>query len=146
MHAARWNSTIFVLRAVTILAMTTACASHLPAIPANVSVGMPTTLPTPRVRRNGAAPEISKMHFSTLDVRRGERWSGQIVTGTNVASVEVRTNLFSIDVPRVNFGRFAFSLDVLDVPPIFIRPYRLRVIARNSAGAGFEEDLPFEIR
>jgi hypothetical protein len=146
MHAARWNSAIFVLRAVTVFAMTTACASHLPAIPANVLVGTPTTLPTPRVQRNGAAPEILKMHFSALDVRRGERWSGQFVTGTNVASVEVRTNLFSIDVPRINFGHFAFTLDVLDVPPIFIRPYRLRVIARNSAGAELEEDLPFEIR
>ncbi len=56
------------------------------------------------------------------------------VTTTNVASVEVRTNLFSINVPRVAYGRFAFRLDVLDTPPIFVRPYRLRVIARNSAG------------
>ena len=146
MHAARWKSAICALRAVTILAMGTACASHAPALPPNVSVGVPAVLPTPRARRNGAAPEIVRMHFSALDVRRGERWSGQFVTGTNVASVEVRTNLFSIDVPRVTFGHFAFALDVLDVPPIFIRHYRLRVIARNSAGAEFEEDLPFEIR
>lgn len=86
------------------------------------------------------------MQFSSLNVRRGERLTGEFVTGTNVASVEVRTNLFSIDVPRTGFGRFAFALDVLDAPPIFIRPYRLRVIARNSAGAAFEQDLPFEIR
>lgn len=86
------------------------------------------------------------MHFSTLDVRRGELFSGEFVTGTNVASIEVRTNLFSIDVPRTGYGRFAFTLDVLDTPPIFIRPFRLRVIARNSAGAEYERDLPFEIR
>ncbi len=86
------------------------------------------------------------MHFSTLQVRRGERFAGEFVTGTNVASVEVRTNLFSIDVPRTGYGRFAFVLNVLDAPPIFIRPYRLRVIARNSAGSEFEQDLPFEIR
>ena len=40
------------------------------------------------------------MHFSSLDVRRGERFSGEFVTSTNVASIEVRTNLFSIDVPH----------------------------------------------
>jgi hypothetical protein len=86
------------------------------------------------------------MRFSSLDVRRGGRWSGEFVTGTNVASVEVRTNLFSIDVPRRTYGRFAFTLDVLDTPPIFVRAYRLRVIARNSAGKAYEEDLPFRIR
>jgi hypothetical protein len=86
------------------------------------------------------------MRFSSLDVRRGGRWSGEFVTGTNVASVEVRTNLFSIDVPRRTYGRFVFTLDVLDTPPIFVRAYRLRVIARNSAGQAYEEDLPFRIR
>jgi hypothetical protein len=86
------------------------------------------------------------MRFSSLDVKRGSTWSGEMVTGTNVASVEVRTNLFSIDVPRRSFGRFAYSLDVLDVPPIFVRSYRLRVLARNSAGIVYEEDLPLRIR
>jgi hypothetical protein len=122
------------------------CASHLPAVPSDVSVGQTRALPTPRVESMGSEPEILGMHFSALEVRRGERFSGEFVTGTNVASVEVRTNLFSIDVPRTGYGRFAFVLNVLDAPPIFIRAYRLRVIARNSAGAEFEQDLPFEIR
>jgi hypothetical protein len=86
------------------------------------------------------------MRFSAAQVRRGETWSGEIVTGTNVASVEVRTSLFSIDVPRTAFGRFAFRLHVFDVPPIFIRAYEVRVIARNSAGAQAEEDFPLRIR
>lgn len=86
------------------------------------------------------------MRFSSLDVRRGQTWSGSIVAGTNVASVEVRTNLFSINVPHVQPGRFVFVLEVLDTPPIFVRTYRLRVIARNSAGTEYEEDLPFRIR
>lgn len=124
----------------------TACASHLPSVPPNAAIGASTALPAPRVEPNAAPPRILGMRFSALEVRRGGRWSGQFVTGTNVASVEVRTNLFSIDVPRTAFGRFAFKLDVLDVPTIFVRPYRLRVIARNSAGTELEEDLPFEIQ
>ena len=86
------------------------------------------------------------MNFSTLDIPRGDTWLGTIVTTTNVASVEVRTNLFSINVPRRTFGDFRFTLRVYDVPPIFIRGYRLRVIARNAAGEAVEEDLPFRIR
>jgi hypothetical protein len=122
-----------------------ACGSRPPDPPENLIVGAG-ALPTPRVEPNDAPPKILAMSFSTLDVRRGERWSGTFVTGTNVASVEVRTNLFSINVPHLKPGKFAFTLDVLDAPPIFVRAYRLRVIARNSPGAAYEEDLPFRIR
>lgn len=122
-----------------------ACGSRLPDPPANV-VDALGALPAPRVQPNEAPPKILAMWFSTLDVRRGERWSGAFVTGTNVASVEVRTNLFSINVPHLSPGRFAFTLNVLDTPPIFVRAYSLRVIARNSPGSAYEEDLPFRIR
>ena len=122
-----------------------ACGSRLPDPPANVSVGS-TALPTPRLEPNNAAPDILAMRFSSLEVRRGQHWSGTIVTGTNVASVEVRTNLFSINVPKREPGMFSFDLNVLDTPPIFLRCYLLRIIARNSAGSEYEEDLPFRIR
>ena len=136
------------LRAIALSALVGAagCASQPAAVPANVTIGAPAQLPVPPVAGNNAPPHILAMRFSSLDVTRGGTWAGQIVTGTNVASVEVRTNLFSIDVPRTAFGRFAYSLDVLDAPPIFVRAYRLRVLARNSAGVVAEEDLPFHIR
>lgn len=121
------------------------CGQRPVEIPADVKVGAPVSLPTPRIAPNQAAPEILAMHFSSLNLHRGDRWSGEFVTGTSVASIEVRTNLFSIDVPRTGSGRFGFALNVLDAPPIFIRPYRLRVIARNSAGVELEQDLPFVI-
>ncbi len=86
------------------------------------------------------------MDFNSLDVPRGSVWRGRFVTSTNTASLEVRTNLFSIIVPKTGLGRFAFAIDVLDFPPIFLRGYRLRVIARNGQGVAGEEDLPFRIR
>ena len=137
----------FVVRtgAIAFAVAVAACASHLPDAPPNLTIGA-VALPTPRIEPNGALPRILVMRFSSLDVRRGQRWSGAIVTGTNVASVEVRTNLFSINVPKQAPGRFAFVLNVLDTPPIFVRAYRLRVIARNSAGDKYEENLPFRIR
>ncbi|HEY1975919.1 MAG TPA: hypothetical protein VGG89_05225 [Candidatus Baltobacteraceae bacterium] len=138
-----------------------ACASPPPPVPDNVSVG-PVAFSgsiehlraarEPIVAPNDAPPQIKGMHFNTLDLCRQARgecldfWRGSVLTSTNVASVEVRTNLFSINVPRTDFGKFAFKVDVLDVPPIFIRDYRLRVIARNSAGVAVEEDMPFHIR
>jgi hypothetical protein len=122
------------------------CTAHAAAIPANVSFGGVATLPSPVAAANAAPPRIVAMHFSADDVRRGHTWSGNIVTSTNVASVEVRTNLFSLNVPRRAFGTFAFDLHVFDVPPIFIRAYRVRVIARNSAGTAAEEDFPLRIR
>jgi len=133
------------LRCVLVLALT-ACTSRLPDVPQVVSIGKTVALPTPQIARNNAPPRLLAMHFSSLDVTRGSTWSGSFVTTTNVASVEVRTNLFSIDVPRKEFGQFAFTLDVFDTPPIFIRSYRLRVLARNSAGVIEEQDLPFRIR
>lgn len=146
MHAPFARSAVFRFGAFAFAATALGCASHLPGIPPDVSVGVPRALPTPRIEPRDALPVILGMHFSRLDVRRGQRFSGEFVAGTNVASIEVRTNLFSIDVPKTGPGRFAFQLDVLDAPPIFIRPYRLRVIARNSAGVEFEQDLPFQIR
>jgi hypothetical protein len=123
----------------------TACGSHVSDPPANVVVG-PGALPSPRLEPNDAPPQVLGMRFSSLDVRRGQHWSGQFVTGSNVASIEVRTNLFSINVPHLAPGWFSFNLDVLDTPPIFVRTYWLRVIARNSSGEKYEADMPFRIR
>jgi hypothetical protein len=122
------------------------CAAQAPAVPANVSFGAGPALASPSSASNDAPPRILAMRFSGNDIRRGQTWAGRIVTTTNVASVEVRTNLFSIDVPRRSFGVFAFAVHVFDLPPIFIRAYRVRVIARNSAGASTEEDFPLRIR
>ncbi|HKU67281.1 MAG TPA: hypothetical protein VJP85_05870 [Candidatus Baltobacteraceae bacterium] len=124
----------------------TACASHGGAVPSNVAFGAARPLPAPAIEQSTAAPRILAMRFSGEEVHPGDTWSGTIVTSTNVASVEVRTNLFSIDVPRRTYGDFRFALRIYDVPPIFIRAYRLRVIARNAAGQSVEEDLPFRIR
>lgn len=123
------------------------CAAHARVdVPANLSIGGPPVLPAPPVASNTSPPRIIAMHFSSNDVHRGQTWSGQFTTTTNVASVEVRTNLFSINVPRRGFGRFAFDLHVFDVPPIFVRSYLVRVIARNAAGETAEEDFSLRIR
>jgi hypothetical protein len=144
--SATMNRLLLAMVVVTAAALA-ACSSAPPPRPANVDVG-PSSKPAPAsiVRENAAPPAIGSMWFNSLDVKRGSTWEGKIDTSTNVASVEVRNNLFSINARRSDFGHFVFKVDVFDVPPIFIRGYDLRVIARNSAGQEAEEDLPFRIR
>ncbi len=122
-----------------------ACAPA-PTLPRNAAIAAGAPLPQPIFAASGSKPKIVAMRYTSNNVALGGTWAGTVVTTTNVASVEVRTNLFTIDVPRRRFGVFAFRLNLLDVPPIFIRAYRLRVIARNAAGDETEEDMPFRIR
>lgn len=90
-------------------------------------------------------PQIVTMNFSSLDVRPGTDWSGEFVATSNTASIEVATNLFDFSVPAVGIGQFAFRFHMIDVPAFFVRPYALRVIARNGPGVQVEEDVPFRI-
>ena len=121
------------------------CAS-VPPRPGNLTIGRNALGPV-IVRANNDPPEILSMAFNSLDVTRGTTWTGDFITTSNVASVEVRSNLFSIDAPRgALFGHFHFAVDVYDVPPIFLRNYTVRIIARNSAGVQAEEDVPLRIR
>ena len=85
------------------------------------------------------------MRFSSIDVRPGTVWDGDIVTSTNTASLEFQTNLFDFSAPRSQLGRFHFTLRLVDVPAQMVRPYTLRVIARNTAGDVSQVDVPFRI-
>ena len=94
-----------------------ACSSAAPPAPSNVHVGaFPKTRTAAPERPNDAPPEITSIRFNSLDVKRGSIWEGQIDASTNVASVEVRNNLFSINARRSDFGHFDFKVDVFDVP------------------------------
>lgn len=122
-----------------------ACAPIPSRVPSNVTTGAH-VLPQPVAAASDAAPRIVAARFNTLNVTRPATWSGTIVTSTNVASVELKTDQFSLNLPRKRFGVFEFHVSLYDVPPEFIRRYDLRVIARNTAGRKAEEDIPFAIR
>jgi hypothetical protein len=79
-------------------------------------------------------------------IHMGDTWNGRIITSTNVASVELRTESFSFVADRPTFGVFDFSQRVLDVIPQYRRAYLLHVIARNAAGDVEERLIPITIR
>ncbi|HEY1429423.1 MAG TPA: hypothetical protein VGF18_07605 [Candidatus Tumulicola sp.] len=112
--------------------------------PAAVVVA-PHTWPTPQTQTPQAPPRILAFWMNETDLRPGRQWLGRIVTSTNVASVEIRTESFSFTADRHAFGEFAFSQDFLDIVPQYRRPYVLHVIARNTAGASDELLVPIVI-
>lgn len=131
-----------------LLVAVAACTSPVP-LPGNVTPSdarAAKAFPVP-MSSPGAPPVI--VHIAYLpSVTRGPngRFLGTVWASSNVASVEVRTNLFSINARKKGVGLFTFDAGVYDLPPIFVRPYRLRVIARTTEGVEAEEDLPFRIR
>jgi hypothetical protein len=132
----------------TLSALTmTGCGARLPPKPGNVFVGshLPAAWPTPRTAAHEAPPAIVAMHFSSLLVPLGSDWDGDMVTTSNTASVEIFTNLYSFEVPKVGTGRFRFAVHLFDLPAFLVRPYTLHVIARNAAGTRADTTVPFEI-
>jgi cytochrome oxidase Cu insertion factor (SCO1/SenC/PrrC family) len=123
------------------------CVQALPSKPNLVFIAptLPKNWPQPHRANVAAPPEIEAMRFSSLDARAGTEWDGDIVTSTNTASLEIGTNLFDFSAPRAQPGRFYFRFHVIDVPELFVRPFTLHVIARNTAGEVREADLPFRI-
>ena len=110
-----------------------------------VAAQTPANWPQPHVAAIAAPPEIQALRFSSLDARPGTLWDGDVVTSTNTASLEFATNLFDFSAPRSQPGHFRFMFRLIDVPALFVRPYVLHVIARNTAGVARQIDVPFRI-
>ncbi|HEY1882248.1 MAG TPA: hypothetical protein VGG51_04315 [Candidatus Cybelea sp.] len=113
---------------------------------ANRVLDAPSPWPAPQALPPDAAPHILAVWMNETTIRPGRRWMGRIVTSTNVASVEVRTESFSFAADHRRFGDFVFSQDVLDIIPQYRRAYTLHIIARNTRGDTDERVVPILIR
>jgi hypothetical protein len=98
-------------------------------------------LPTPEPAVAGAAPKILAVQLSALNVHPGDTWTGNIITTTNVASLEVRAPSFTFNAERIGYGEFAFSVHAIFIPPIYRRVYTVTFVARNPGGATAERDI-----
>ncbi|MGA7356842.1 MAG: hypothetical protein WBW76_15565 [Candidatus Cybelea sp.] len=112
-----------------------------------ITVGVaPSVWPTPQTRPPDAPPRIISVWMNEAVLHPGRRWVGKIVTSTNVASVEIRTESFSFTADRHGFGLFEFSQDILDVIPQYRRAYVLHFIGRNTRGETADCAIPITIR
>lgn len=93
-----------------------------------------------------APPQIVNVAVSKTTVRGGDTVSGEVVTSTNVASVELRIAGFSMSMPKTKPGHFALSYQVPNVPFFFHKTYDMNVIARNTRGDAASTSVPITIR
>lgn len=126
-----------------------ACESKPIPLPTNliVSAKRPHVWPAAPAARPDAPPRIVQVWMSGLTIAAGIWLDGEIVTSTNVASVEVRTAAFSINADHVAPGTFQFHTHVLELPPLSRRhTLELGIIARNTAGVETIEHAPLTIK
>jgi hypothetical protein len=102
--------------------------------------------PKPLTSPPEARPQILALWLNETAIQPGKPWSGRLVTSTNVASVEIRTESFSFVCDRPAFGVFDFTQNILDIVPQYRRTYTLHVIARNARGEADEWLVPIAIR
>jgi hypothetical protein len=132
--------------AVALVAVSSACSSTSEAGGDHSVLVAPAPWPTPQLRAPNAPPRIQALWMNETTIHVGDVWKGHVVTSTNVASVELRTESFSFVADRPSFGIFDFSQRVLDVIPQYRRAYLLHVIARNTGGSVAERLVPITIR
>ncbi|HET9095168.1 MAG TPA: hypothetical protein VFN37_00785 [Candidatus Baltobacteraceae bacterium] len=113
--------------------------------PAAVTV-MPSPWPKPAIAAPNAPPRILALWMNETKIPSGSDWRGRVVTSTNVASVEIRTESFSFVAERPAFGVFQFRQHVLDMVPYYKRNYVVQVVARNTAGDQTIRLVPVEFR
>jgi hypothetical protein len=127
-----------------ILALTGCAQATGTPVDASAVVVQPSPWPEPLAAGPEAPPRILALWMNETSIAGGTDWTGRIVTTTNVASVEVRTESFSFVAERTRYGDFSFRQHVLDIVPQYKRGYTLHVIARNAPGDRDERLIPIE--
>jgi hypothetical protein len=93
-----------------------------------------------------AAPEILDVALSETTVQPGDRVVGNVVTSSNVASVEARIGGYGVSLVKVGVGRFELSYTVGPVPWFVRGNFSMQVIARNPRGDAVTRVVPLTVR
>ncbi len=106
----------------------------------------PNPWPTPLKLPSSAPPRILAVWMNETTIPNGSNWIGRVITSTNTASLEVRTESFSFGAHRSTFGDFSFRQHLLDMVPQYRRGYTLLIIARNPAGTEDRVIVPINFK
>jgi hypothetical protein len=117
----------------------------MPVSSANPS---PTPLATPTILSlpPDAPPQILWVHLSSATPRAGDTVLVIVLASSNVASVELRIGGFGQGMTKTDVGHFETSSQVPHLPFFMSHNLTLQIIARNTAGAAIERDLPLQVR
>ncbi len=99
----------------------------------------------PRLRPN-AAPQILAIAVSETTVQRGDRVSANVLTSSNVASVEARIGGYGMTLSKVGVGRFTLAYTVGQLPWFLRGNFTMQVIARNTRGDAVARAIPLTVR
>jgi hypothetical protein len=98
------------------------------------------------MRRPHDPPKIVSVRVNPRAMRAGDHVVGNVRTTSNVASVEVRVQGYSIAMEKVGVGAFRATYVVPDVPEFLKHSYDLEVIARNIDGTQDKQDVAIDVR
>jgi hypothetical protein len=125
-----------------------AAASSLPSAsrkPTQVAAAHQVRYAAPRLPPD-AAPQILSVSLSETTVHSGDRVHANVVTSSNVASVEARIGGYGLGLLKVGVGRFEISYTVTRLPWFLHGTYAMKVIARNARGATVARTIPLRVR
>jgi hypothetical protein len=93
-----------------------------------------------------AAPQILWVGLSSATPKAGDTLTVTVLTSSNVASVELRAGGYGGAMPKTDVGHFESSSQVPHLPFFVGHKLTLQIIARNTAGALVERDVPIQVR
>jgi hypothetical protein len=93
-----------------------------------------------------AAPQILEVQISETVVSPGDSVQGNVVTSSNVASVEARIGGYAVSLRKTGVGRFALTYKVGALPWFVHGNFTMQVIARNTSGTAIARDIPLTVR
>ncbi len=137
-------------------ASTRPTASPAPATPPVITPtpgAPPSAVPTaprivkraPRLAPN-AAPQILDIAVSETTVQPGDRVFANVLTSSNVASVEARVGGYGISLSKVGVGRFTLTYTVGPLPWFVHGNVTMQVIARNTRGDAVARPISLTVR
>ncbi len=93
-----------------------------------------------------APPQILDVQISETVVSPGDSVEGDVVTSSNVASVEARIGGYAVSLRKTGVGRFALTYRVGPLPWFVHGNFTMQVIARNARGTTTAREIPLTVR
>jgi hypothetical protein len=108
----------------------------------------PTPMPTPTILMLApdAPPQILWIGMSSTAPHAGDTMLVTVLCSSNVASVELRVGGFGQGMTKTDVGHFESTSQVPRLPFFMNHNLTLQIIARNTAGAATEKDVPVQVR
>jgi hypothetical protein len=121
--------------------------SALPSVtPKNPAVLVPPAPKKVLLLTPDAAPQILRVAVSETTVHPGDRVFGQVLTTSNVASVQARIGGYAMNLSKVGVGRFELTYTVAPLPWFVRGNFTMQVIARNTRGDTVTRAIPLTVR